>query len=58
MLPWDIELTVEEPLSDDVDGVPHCVSFSESELETDSSLIFFVIWGRVSVFFEPRVFFC
>jgi hypothetical protein len=22
MLPWDIEMTVEEPLSDDEDGVP------------------------------------
>jgi hypothetical protein len=36
MLPWDIEMTVEEPLSDDVDGVPQCVSDSESESETDS----------------------
>jgi hypothetical protein len=31
MLPWDIEMTVEEPLSDDEDGVPHDVSDSESE---------------------------
>jgi hypothetical protein len=30
MLPWDIEMTVEEPLSDDEDGVPHGVSYSES----------------------------
>jgi hypothetical protein len=33
--PWDIEMTVEESLSDDEDGVPHCVSdvefFSDSE---------------------------
>jgi hypothetical protein len=36
MLPWDIEMTVEEPLSDDEDGVPHDVSDSESESETDS----------------------
>jgi hypothetical protein len=28
-----IEMTVEEPLSDDVDGVPPCVSDSESESE-------------------------
>ena len=38
LLPWDIEMTVEEPLSDDEDedGVPHCVSDSESESENDS----------------------
>ena len=38
MLPWDLEMTVEEPLSDDEDedGVPHCVSDSESESENDS----------------------
>ena len=36
MLPWDIEMTVEEPLSDDEDGVPHDVSDSESESENDS----------------------
>ena len=36
-LPWDIEMVVEEPLSDDEDedGVPHCVSDSESESEND-----------------------
>ncbi len=33
MLPWDIEMTVEEPLSDDEDGIPQCVSNSESESE-------------------------
>jgi hypothetical protein len=39
MLPWDLEMTVEEPLSDDEDedGVPHCVSDSESESENDSA---------------------
>jgi hypothetical protein len=36
MLPWDIEMTVEEPLSDDEGGVPHDVSDSESESENDS----------------------
>jgi hypothetical protein len=38
VLPWDLEMTVEEPLSDneDEDGVPHCVSDSESESENDS----------------------
>jgi hypothetical protein len=38
MFPWDLEMTVEEPLSDDEheDGVPHCVSDSESESENDS----------------------
>jgi hypothetical protein len=37
MLPWDLEMTVEEPLSDDEDedGVSHCVSDSESESEND-----------------------
>ena len=32
----DIEMTVEEPLSDDKDGVPHGVSDSESESDKDS----------------------
>ncbi len=36
MFPWDIEMTVEEHLSDDEDGVPHDVSDSESESENDS----------------------
>jgi hypothetical protein len=36
MLPWDIEMTVEEPFSDDEDGVPDCVSDSKSESEDDS----------------------
>ena len=38
MFPWDLEMTVEESLSDDKDedGVPHCVSDSESESENDS----------------------
>jgi hypothetical protein len=42
MLPWDLEMTVEEPLSDDEDedGVPHSVSDSESESENDSDQIF------------------
>ncbi len=39
ILPWDLEMTVEESLSDDKDsedGVLHCVSDSESESENDS----------------------
>jgi hypothetical protein len=36
ILPWNIEMTVEESLSDDEDGVPHDVSDSESESENDS----------------------
>ncbi len=38
MLPWDLEVTVEESLSDDKDedGVHHFVSDSESESENDS----------------------
>ena len=37
-LSWDIEMVVQEPLSDDEDGVPHCsvVLVSESESENDS----------------------
>ena len=35
LLPWDIEMTVEEPLSDDEDGAPHSVSDSESESESE-----------------------
>jgi hypothetical protein len=31
LLPWDIEMTVEEPVSDDDDGPPHRVSDCESE---------------------------
>jgi hypothetical protein len=37
---WDLEMTVEEPLSDDDDGVPHGVSDSESEFDQDSDEIF------------------
>ncbi len=40
MAPWDIDMTVEESLSDDEDGVPHCFSDSESESENDSDYIF------------------
>jgi hypothetical protein len=36
MRPWDIEMTVEEPLSNNEDWVPHGVSDSESESEKDS----------------------
>ncbi len=36
MIPWDIEMTVEESLSDDEGWVPHDVSDSESESENDS----------------------
>ena len=36
MLPWDIQMTVEDPLSDDKDGVPHDVFDSESESDKDS----------------------
>ena len=35
LLPWDIEMTVEESLSDDEDGPPHSVSYSESESESE-----------------------
>ena len=35
LLPWDIEMVVEEPWSDDEDGDPHSVSDSESESESE-----------------------
>ncbi len=35
LLPWDIEMTVEEAVSDDDDGPPHRVSDSESEFESE-----------------------
>ena len=35
LLPWDIEMTVEEPVSDDDDAPPHRVSDSESESESE-----------------------
>jgi hypothetical protein len=34
-LPWDIEMVVEDPFSDDEDGPPHSVSESESESESE-----------------------
>ena len=37
LLPWDIEMTVEEPLSDDEDGIPHSVSDSEFESESEAT---------------------
>ncbi len=36
MVPWDIEMTVKENLSDDEDGVPHGVSDSESASDKES----------------------
>ncbi len=35
LLPWDIEMTVEESVSDDDDTPPHRVSDSESEFESE-----------------------
>ena len=34
LLPWDIEMTVEETLSDDEDGSPHSVSDAEFKSES------------------------
>ena len=34
-LPWDIEMVLEEPLSDDEDGVPDCDSHSECDFDSD-----------------------
>ena len=35
LLPWDIEMTFKEPVSDDEDGSPHRVSDYESESESE-----------------------
>jgi hypothetical protein len=35
LFPWDIEMTVEEKVSDDDDGPPHRVSDCESESEPE-----------------------
>ncbi len=35
-LPWDIEMVVQESLSDDEDGVPDCDSDSDSHSDSDS----------------------
>jgi hypothetical protein len=42
LLPWDIEMTFEEPVSDDEEDPPHrvCDSESESESEEDSDYFF------------------
>ena len=39
LLPWDIDMTVEESLSDDEDGGPHSVSDSESESQSEKDLV-------------------
>jgi hypothetical protein len=43
LLPWDIEMTVEEPVSDDEDGSPHRVSDSESESESEQDSEYFFV---------------
>ena len=43
LLPWDIEMTVEEPVSDDDDGPPHRVSDSESEFESEQDSDYFFV---------------
>ena len=35
-LPWDIEMVVQEPLSDDEDGVPDCDCDCDSHSDSDS----------------------
>ena len=41
LFPWDIEMTVEEPVSDDEDRSPHRVSDSESESESEQDSEYF-----------------
>ena len=43
VLPWDIEMTVEEPVSDDEDGSPHRISDSESESESEQNSDYFFV---------------
>ena len=43
LLPWDIEMTVEEPVSDDEDGSPHRISDSESESESEQNSDYFFV---------------
>ena len=43
LLPWDIEMTVEETVSDDDDGPPHRVSDSESESEAEQDSDYFFV---------------
>jgi hypothetical protein len=69
ILPWDIQMTVEESLSEDEVGVPHDVSDSESESENDSDqiyvscdtegirLLFFNIWSSTLFLFLSSTFF-
>jgi hypothetical protein len=53
MFPWDLEMTVENPCSDDEDedGVPQCVSDSDSESETVTTFLRHVT-RRVSVYHD------
>ncbi len=37
-LPWDIEMVVEDPLSDDEDGIPDCDSHSECDFDSLESI--------------------
>ncbi len=43
LFPWDIEMTVEESVSDDDDGTPHRVSDSESESESEQDSDYFFV---------------
>jgi hypothetical protein len=43
LLPWDIEMTVEDPESDDDDGTPHRVSDSESESQSEQDSDYFFV---------------
>ena len=49
MIPWDIEMTVEESLSDDEDGVPHGVSDSESVFILSSTLFLYLIFNFLCI---------
>jgi hypothetical protein len=44
LLTWDIEMTVEDPVSDDNDDPPHRVSDSESESESDQDSDYFFVY--------------
>jgi hypothetical protein len=57
MFPWDLEMTVEKSLSDDEDedGVPQCVSDSDSESENDCDHILRHVTRRVSVYHDMYI---
>ena len=59
LLPWDIEMVVEESLSDDEDGTRHRVaeSESESESEKDSEQFLHISSSHIFLFLDMALLF-